>query len=72
MTKAGLQQLSEELGVRAPERLSELNEAELSLLTEAVKRLKKRQDVELNSALENALSHVPALLRGAVRKILFG
>ena len=71
MPHPALQQLAQELGATLPPRLADLSESELGVLTDAVKRLKKQQDADLNKALEGTLSHVPALLRGAVRKILF-
>ena len=71
MPQPAFQQLAQELGATLPARLNELSDSELGLLTDAVKRLKKQQDADLSKALEGTLSHVPALLRGAVRKILF-
>lgn len=71
MTSAALQRLGQELGGNAPAALAALSEQELTVLADAVARLKTRQQQDLGKALEAALGHVPALLRGAVRKILF-
>jgi len=71
MPQPAFQQLAQELGTDLPARMAELSDAELGQLTEAVRRLKKQQDADLTKALEGTLSHVPALLRGTVRKILF-
>ncbi len=71
MTQAALQRLAQELGGTPPADLNSLSETELTLLADAVARLKARQQQDLGKALEDALGHVPALLRGAVRKILF-
>jgi hypothetical protein len=71
MTAAALQELARELKGPLPSELAGLSDTELSQLTDAVRRLRRQQDSDLAKAMEGALSHVPALLRGAVRKILF-
>ena len=61
--------LARELGGRLPQ-LDALDEAELTALTEALRRARRNQQQQLQRAFEAALEHVPLLLRGAVRKIL--
>jgi hypothetical protein len=40
-------------------------------LTALVERARQRQRAELAEAIERALEHVPRLLRGTLRKVLF-
>ena len=68
---AALQELARELKGPLPPELASLTDAELGQLSQAVRHLRRQQDGDLAKALDGALSHVPALLRGAVRKILF-
>ncbi|MFI5760725.1 hypothetical protein ACIA8F_07235 [Streptomyces sp. NPDC051563] len=64
--------LSGELGgVRPPASFEELAAGELARLAEALKAERARQAEGLNRAAEEALGLVPALARGAVRKVLF-
>lgn len=46
--------------------------AEAETLLSALDAAKARQRAALQASTEAALGHVPMLLRGAVRKILFG
>lgn len=50
------------------ERLSPAARAELSRL---VAEARERQRRELKAAIDESLTHVPALLRGPIRKLLF-
>ncbi|WP_405493968.1 hypothetical protein [Streptomyces sp. NBC_00096] len=64
--------LSGELGgARPPASFAELDAGELARLAEALKAERARQADGLNEAAEEALKLVPALVRGAVRKVLF-
>ncbi|WP_251054386.1 hypothetical protein [Streptomyces sp. ISL-66] len=50
---------------------AELDAGELARLAEALMAERARQAEGLNQAAEEALKLVPALARGAVRKVLF-
>ncbi|CAM5405814.1 hypothetical protein SAVIM338S_02080 [Streptomyces avidinii] len=64
--------LSRELGgARPPASFAGLEEAELARLAGALEAERARQAEGLNRAAEEALKLVPALARGAVRKVLF-
>jgi uncharacterized protein YbaP (TraB family) len=52
--------------------LDKLSDKQLVALTELLREGKKNQRSALNAAMESALGHVPMLLRGAVRKVMFG
>lgn len=52
--------------------LAGLKKAEAEALAAALATAKARQRKALEDSAEAALSHVPMLLRGAVRKVLFG
>lgn len=57
-----------DLGTLCGEDLSpELHDRLARLVIEA----RKRQQREVQLAIDSALTHIPALLRGAVRKLLF-
>ncbi|MEQ1440285.1 hypothetical protein AAG565_13075 [Fontimonas sp. SYSU GA230001] len=64
------QALLAELGGDPLPGLDRLEPAELQALTAALRKARRRQQDLLAGALEGALSHVPLLLRGPVRKIL--
>jgi hypothetical protein len=64
--------LSRALGAPLPKGIESLNETELSQLADALAAAKVRQREALEASTEAALSHIPMLLRGAVRKVLFG
>lgn len=55
----------------APERLKSLSDNELSALNNAINAAQARESKALENAIEEAQRHLPALLRIAVRKILF-
>ncbi|MGW0389544.1 hypothetical protein ACWDYJ_01350 [Streptomyces sp. NPDC003042] len=72
MSAEELGRLSGELGgVAPPGSFGGLAPEELAGLVEAVKAERARQAGGLNEAAEEALTLVPALARGAVRKVLF-
>lgn len=41
-------------------------------LRDEVRALRSRRRDELRQAIDNAMEHVPRLLRGALKKVLFG
>lgn len=69
--QAQWQRLTGELGSPPPEGLHALSAAELCAWADTLARSRSRQRKNLSAALEHALSFVPALVRGAVRRILF-
>lgn len=67
-----LERLSAALqGAGLPEPLGDLSDDEILRLVQSVERLKAHQESELERAVDDALSHIPALLRRSVRKMLF-
>lgn len=74
MQKAAWQELKKELGEGGTQLppLDALNDKQLKAFTEILREGKQYQRTSLNAAMESALGHVPMLLRGAVRKVMFG
>jgi hypothetical protein len=64
--------LEAELGGRAPDALSALSKDDLRAFASVLHDAKARQSQELEAAVEEALGVVPRLLRGTIRKVLFG
>lgn len=65
-----LRMLTQLLGDSLPPGLEQLGADELQALTDAVSQARRRQQQQLARAMEAALGHLPALLRGPVRRIL--
>ena len=65
-----MEDLRRQLGGEVPEGLSVLEADELAALAEVVREARERQSEALQSATDRALDRVPALLRGAVRRLL--
>ena len=63
--------LAEIVGDSVLPALDTMGEAELGALADAVRNARRHQRAQLERALTEALGHLPALLRGPVRKILF-
>jgi hypothetical protein len=72
MSQAYRRILEPELGGSVPEGLDALSEDELDEFAGIVRAAKRSQSQELELAVEQALDIVPRLLRGTMRKILFG
>lgn len=72
MSAKAISDLEAELGGRPPEGLEGLTDAQLRIFTDALRGAKQRQSEALQAAVEQALEIVPRLVRGPVRKILFG
>ena len=75
MTQRALDALRTEMGTAArqlPPALSGVPEPQLQAFVAAVREAKARQKRLLEDAAEHSLRLVPALLRPAVRKVLFG
>jgi len=64
--------LERELGGRAPGGLKTLDDEELAHLAKLLHDAKQRQLAQLETAIDEALGIVPRLVRGPVRKVLFG
>ena len=62
--------LSDQLRGATPDGLRELSEAELADLAAAVAGARHRQAAALAEAGDRALSHIPRLLRGPVKRIV--
>ncbi|ASR34443.1 hypothetical protein BAY61_04930 [Prauserella marina] len=60
--------LAEQLGGALPEGIDALDEEHKQVLGDALRAARRRQAAALSAAAEESLSHVPFLLRGAVRK----
>lgn len=54
------------------EGLNRLSEAQLNTLNQYIEQAQLKQRETLNNAIEEGLSYVPALLRGAVKAIVRG
>ncbi|TJY56664.1 hypothetical protein E4T66_19060 [Sinimarinibacterium sp. CAU 1509] len=63
--------LADELGSQPLPALDALTTAEIELLRQSIRAARVHQKQQLARAFEAALGHIPALLRGPVRKILF-
>lgn len=59
------------LGAEPPAGLTVLNDADQQALADKLAQAQTAQQAQLRSALEDALRHVPRLLRGTVRRVLF-
>jgi hypothetical protein len=64
--------LEGELGARLPDGLDALSAKELTVLAGLLRDAKQRQAQDLDVGVEESLNFVPRLMRGPVRKILFG
>lgn len=70
MSDEAYQALREQVGDSLPDGVRALGSAELHDLAGAVRDARRRQRKALAEAGERALSHVPRLLRGPVRRIV--
>ena len=70
MSTDRLKALEEQLGEAPPEELGRLTDTQLSDLAGAVREARHRQAAELAAASEQALRHIPKLLRVPLRKVL--
>jgi hypothetical protein len=71
MSQDGLRALQEELKASPPAALAELTPAQLRSLARAVREARHRQAGELAAASEQALQHIPRMLRAPIRR-MFG
>ncbi|MGH8461550.1 MAG: hypothetical protein ACRESS_08100 [Stenotrophobium sp.] len=72
--KTELEQLGSALGKPAAElaALETLNTAQLQALLQGFRTAQTRQRADMQKAIDGALKHIPALLRGTVLRILRG
>jgi hypothetical protein len=63
--------LRAELGAPLPESFGTLDDGQVRLLAQALRRARERRASGLNEAVEDALTLVPALTREPVRRMLF-
>jgi len=64
--------LEGELGGRVPDGFERLTDAQLLALADLLQDAKACGQEELRDGVEDSLNFVPRLMRGSVRKILFG
>jgi hypothetical protein len=69
-TANGLQALEQELGGAVPPGLAGLESGDLHDLAAAVAEARRRQAAEIAAAGDQALNHVPRILRIAIRKVM--
>lgn len=64
--------LEGELGGAVPVGLEQLSDEQLLALADLLQDAKARGQEQLHDGVEDSLNFVPRLMRGSVRKILFG
>lgn len=69
-SESGFQALRQQLGGKAPAGLRALEDDQLAELAGAIREARHREAAALAEAGEQALSHIPRLLRGPVRRIV--
>lgn len=69
---AEIRSLKQELGRTPPRGLNALSEEQLNDLSTAIREARHRQAAALEEAGERALSRIPRLLRGPVKKVAGG
>ncbi len=69
---SNLEPLERALRADAPPSFATLDAHEVVALAQAFDAAIERQSTELESASERALQHVPRVLRGTVKKVVFG
>ena len=72
MSTEGARALEDELGSRPPDGLKALSDSDLRAFAGVLHEARKRQSAALESAVEESLEIVPRMVRGPVRKALFG
>ncbi len=72
MAESRLKEVNAELGAEAPGELVALSNEELAQLAGCIRQAKRAQKEQIRRAFDSALSHVPFLLRGPLKKMLGG
>ncbi|HVS29697.1 MAG TPA: hypothetical protein VHE14_09100 [Solirubrobacteraceae bacterium] len=67
-----LDELGREFGTDLPPSIAGLDAAHRDTLARALRAAREHQAVALETAIDSGLGFVPRLLRGVVRKVLFG
>lgn len=70
MPRTALSDLRAQLGARPPASLGTLTDEQLRDLDDAIGAARRRQAKALAAAGDQALRHIPRLLRGPVRRIV--
>ena len=70
MSDKGIQALEAQLQGPVPGALHDLDDRHLRELADAIRDARRRQAAELQAAGDQALSHIPRLLRIPIRKAL--
>ena len=70
MSTDRLKALEQQLGTAPPEGLTALTDEQVSDLALAIRDARHRQAAELAAAGDQAMRHIPKLLRAPVRKVL--
>ncbi|MGZ6597327.1 MAG: hypothetical protein ACXVFQ_26000 [Solirubrobacteraceae bacterium] len=70
MATKGIQALEAQLQGPVPGALQDLDDGHLRHLAEAIRDARRHQAAELKAAGDQALSHIPRLLRVPIRKAL--
>jgi len=70
MTERPVRSLADQLGGPLPDGIAALDDAVKQDLAKALDHARRRQSAALVKAGEEGLRYVPALLRGAVRKVV--
>lgn len=69
MAGEGLEALSAQLGTDLPAGVRELGDEQLADLAAVIREARRRETVALAQAGEQALRHIPRVLRGPVRRV---
>jgi hypothetical protein len=70
MTNTAWKALEKQLGGPPPDGFSRLSAEQLQDLADAILDARHRQSAELAAAGDQALGHIPKLLRGPLRRVL--
>lgn len=65
-------ELERELRAEPPPSIAALDDSDLARLTAALRAAREHQTAALEAATDHGLSFIPKLLRGTVKKVLFG
>lgn len=69
---SALDDLKRELRADPPPAIAALDDADLARLTATLRGAREHQTAALEAATDQGLAFIPRLLRGTVKKVLFG
>ena len=69
---AAFERLARELGASPPPEFADLSAAELTKVADLLRQAREQQSAALQEALEGGLRFLPRLVRGAVKRVVFG